>query len=387
MRRGTELFSRAVDTRADLAIDAIIDSARRSCGMSSARGWFRRRLANLTSKAVRLGKTYKYITGGLAILTGIVPFIFGQLIAGTSGESKVLAIFLAVVIISVLVIASFLLPKTLADNVAEADNLRFELVVNRLAGQVALQNMIQRIPADQDRQSIDWLTNRIDPVVQRTFKGREQEFYGIIQYCPHWKDSMFSLGNLGISVGLEQRFSAITESIAQVARIIFNTTQCTVKIYLQTEHRLGYGASGKPVQLLTAVGRFPPGERGFWKSWIQCSGREADVWQAFRRKEVLVYQHVKSVTENKVYPTIACMPLPDDIGIVTIEANDPNTFTPLISEREAAGKASEAEFRTPVPDHIIDQDLHQSLTVSVKELVLKAIRAEIQSIIVSRDAL
>jgi hypothetical protein len=333
----------------------------------------------LTSKAIELGTTYRKITGFLAVSIVVVPFGFATLIASLSGAPRIAAIILGAVTIIGIAVANFVMPRALADNVALADNLRFELLINRLAGQIALQNMTHSFPSGEDRQAITWFTSAIEPAVRRKCEGKEADVRGIINYCPHWKDSMLALGDLDLSVELDHKLFGVAESIAQIARIIFNSTQCTVKIYIRTTHQTALGATAEPLDLLTAVGRFPPGERGCWKSWIRCSGRDADVWQAFRRKEVLVFQHVKSVAENKRYPTIACIPLPGEFGVITIEANDPYTFMPLDTNDEAEERPSEAELRTPVPDHVIDQDLHRSLAVSVGELVLRAIRTHMPS--------
>lgn len=364
-------------------IDEIVRAAGRSVGLAYPRTGIHKQLTNLLNSSVASGRTYRAITYGLTVVIAILPFLVSQLLSHVQGQpAKTL---LWVVFISawiLLLLLNLFFPKDVAEYALRAEMIRARWVINRLAGQLALHNFIQNICSEDDEATIAEVSRALDEPAAAALSARQEAIIRILSNrSDSWGDTEISFANSSLGGTLNARLADIAESVSNACCQIFGSSHFTVKIYLKTSHVLPVDGKMYKVELLTAVARYPRKRRvavgAQGTSWMNCRGSRADVWHCLEEGRPKVYQRVKSAKANKTYPAIACVPLSDGLGVVTIESDDPHIFSHDHKIADIEREISVSEERIPLADHNVSSDVHKSLAVSVKDLVLKALRADV----------
>ena len=149
-----------------------------------------------------------------------------------------------------------------------------------------------------------------------------------------------------------------------------------MKIYLLTEHPVGR----KQLRMLTAVARYPQknGKAGTpysGKSWIQCRGKLGFVWDCYEQSSVLVFKGAPSSHANETYQSIAYIPLPEGLGVITIEAAEQGAFD-VGSYDIGAARNDSISPNTPYAPNSVSEEVRSIISASVRDLLADAIREQ-----------
>jgi hypothetical protein len=365
----------------DLAkIHEVLRAANRAAGLSAINvgAWYgvERLLSHTDKKPHHL----RAATILIAILVAAVPFCCGQIIPKIpQGAYQVAVIILGLILTSSLVYLSIVFPKDLLVSNLQIELIRSNMVTSNLAGQLALHNFVQEIFTSDDQDTIDQFSELLNESAKAKLMEAEKDVLKLLfELNDNGQSSSINLVTRGLSSGLRSTLANIARSVANACSEIFNSGSFVVKIYVRTSHSIPLmGKGDTKVDLLTAVGRYPSKTEGAepfsGKSWIKCKGVCSDVWNTVVTGQPQVFRNVPAERNGHTYKSIACIPLPQGLGAVTIESSQYDTFT----LQEHIGIPNQVnKARIPLSEHRITEELRTSIAVAVKTLVVRAVKAD-----------
>lgn len=365
------------------AVDQITRCVSEAVGLNLSRQAYRRLFDDFVMAAIDRGRACLYISYGLVAVTAVTPFLISNIVAAIpAGPSKYVAGGALVVLWILLLLLGFFFPKDLRDLAYCAENIKARVAIGRLSGVLALHNFILPNSVNDDLNTIAECSSVLDPSVQAAARDNQDKIAECLKNrSMNWRETCIVFSNEGLGTNLNTAMNNIARSVATVCRDIFGSGVYTVKVYLTTTHEVNVNGQAVPIRLLSAMARYPakpgPAQGNHGRSWMYCSGRRADVWEAQEQATVFVYRSVKSATENRIYETIACIPLPEGLGVVTIECNDPDIFSTEKTEAETQPGKTGDDARKALDNHTVTEEVRASIGAAVRDLVLRAIRADL----------
>ena len=130
---------------------------------------------------------------------------------------------------------------------------------------------------------------------------------------------------------LYDKLNPVAKRVGEACSVIFGPAKYSVKIYLQTKHKVTIANEESEVEMLTSLVKYPYFEKGTsgGRSWINSRKNKATVWECILNsgKEGIICKKNEPTGKSKeVYPSIAYFKLPEGIGVLTIVSSEESTF-------------------------------------------------------------
>lgn len=255
------------------------------------------------------------------------------------------------------------------------------LAVSRLAGLVALQRAAQKKDEPNDLETIKYLTELLDDHALKAIEKYPDRIAKILDDQPvqSWKESFIEFVLPEEFKPFHLDLNEIAKTVALSAEAIFRDAKFTVKVYLLSEHTNlpGTQPARRGLKMLTAIARYPAkdskaGLPYSGKSWLSCRGQRGFVWDCYERTSVLVFKGAESSRGSATYESIACIPLPGGLGVITIEASDPQAFD-VGSNVHLEDHTGANTPDVPLSNHAVTDEVSSIVGACVRDMLAAAI--------------
>ncbi|WP_152422712.1 hypothetical protein [Natrialba taiwanensis] len=228
-------------------------------------------------------------------------------------------------LLSLVILTIRLIPKELRLLNEKATRIRLVNLCERLAGQLALFNLIyDEESRNRDEEKIieqlsenlpkyEDVSNKDQKTIQKCLK-RENIFNDS-------RETNISLNKLNIGDKAAKRLNRATKEIVDLCPYIFTGGTFTAKLYLRTRMDLD---NDEQVEVLTSFTKYPaPSDRPRGSSWVKARGNPSIVWEALENSRP---KHVQEEGIGEYYDSVLAIPLPGRIGVLAITSDRIDAF-------------------------------------------------------------
>lgn len=264
---------------------------------------------------------------------------FFVLYSGADDGLKLTVWILYVVMVSTISIVVRMLPSTHEILQLEASKITLSNLVERLAAEVSLIDLIRDEPLGDDFNTIDMISSHV-PEIDSLSDADQATVKRCMDTAAVFKDSRETnvrVKRLVVSHDVELKLQSAAKRIADTCGYIFAGRDFTVKLYLRAQKRV----AERDVELLVSFAKYPADiarEGAYGSSWVKARGNPSHAWKCL--------ESGKSSSATKAglgayYSSVLTICLPGRIGVLAITSSSEHAFD-VNADRWAVGFLSNA---------------------------------------------